>query len=72
MYIADFEDGCRLIGEFVKYYNDIRLHSAINYVAPKIKLAGQEQSIFQQREEKLQAARLQRQSLRQSAHDSFL
>lgn len=72
MYIADFEDGCRLIGEFVKYYNDIRLHSAINYVAPKIKLAGQEQSIFQQREEKLQAARLQRQLLRQSAHDSFL
>ena len=70
MYIVDLEDGCRLIGEFINYYNDIRLHSAIGYVAPKVKLNGQEQRIFQQREEKLQSARFQRQSLRQSISNS--
>jgi transposase InsO family protein len=72
MYIVDFEDGCRLIGEFVNYYNEIRLHSAIGYIAPKVKLTGQQQSVFLQREDKLQAARLKRQSLRQSAYGSFL
>ena len=57
MYIADYEDGVRLIGEFITYYNDVRLHSSISYVAPADKLLGQEKEIFKQREEKLDRAR---------------
>ena len=33
-YIADLDDGFRLIAEFIEYYNNERLHSAIGYVAP--------------------------------------
>ena len=33
------EDARRLVGEYVEYYNNVRLHSAIGYVAPIIELA---------------------------------
>lgn len=56
-YLADPEDGRRLSGEIIHYYNDERLHSAIGYVTPIDKLAGREQDIFAQREYKLQSAR---------------
>lgn len=56
-YLADPEDGRRLSGEVIRYYNVERLHSAIGYVAPADKLAGREQGIFAQREHKLQTAR---------------
>jgi len=65
-YLADFADGYRLIGEFIVYYNTERLHSAIGYVAPAVKLARREQAIFQEREAKLQAARAARQAQRQA------
>lgn len=56
-YLADYEDACRLIADFVSYYNTERLHSAIGYVAPADKLAGRESAIFAAREQKLHAAR---------------
>ena len=34
------EDARRLVTEFVKYYNMVRLHSAIAYITPMDKLAG--------------------------------
>jgi len=54
------EDARRVVQNFVDYYNDDRLHSAIGYVAPKDKLNGREKFIFAQRKQKLEQARLKR------------
>ena len=45
------------IAKFIRYYNEERLHSAIGYVAPKVKLEGREKQIFTERDQKLEAAR---------------
>ncbi len=42
----DSDDEKRLAGEFVEYYNAVRLHSAIDYITPKDKREGREQEIF--------------------------
>jgi hypothetical protein len=47
-------------GEFVEYYNTVRLHSALGYITPKDKLEGNEQTIFQERDRKLEDARERR------------
>jgi putative transposase len=49
------------VDRFVKYYNDVRLHSAIGYVAPRARLTGQDQSILAERNQKLVQARQRRQ-----------
>jgi len=54
------EDAKRLVAEFVEYYNNVRLHSAIGYVTPKDKLEGKEKTIFQERDTKLEVARERR------------
>lgn len=54
------EDTRRLVSEFVAYYNNVRLHSAIGYVAPRDKVEGREGLIFKERERKLAWAREQR------------
>jgi len=59
------EDARRIVGEFVDYYNQVRLHSAIGYVAPKDKLEGRELDIFAGRDRKLAAARELRKARRQ-------
>ena len=51
------EDARRLVTEFVAYYNNERLHSAIGYIAPQDKLAGREVEIFTERHRKLEQAR---------------
>ncbi len=51
------EDGRRLVHKFVDDYNVARLHSAIGYVTPHAKLMGHEERIFQERDQKLEAAR---------------
>ncbi len=48
----DLEDGRRIIGEIIAYYNDERLHSAIDYVTPSQCLAGQREGIVAQRRSK--------------------
>ena len=65
MYIADFADGLRLIGQFIKYYNYERLHSAIGYLSPADRLNGRDKIIFEQREQKLESARQRRRLLRE-------
>jgi len=50
----------RIVGRFVAPYNEVRLHSAIGYVAPKDRLEGRAESILQGRREKLEAARRRR------------
>jgi transposase InsO family protein len=60
------EDARRLVGEFVDYYNRVRLHSAIGYIAPVDKLKGREDSIFEKRDQKLAQARELRRNRRLS------
>ena len=63
------EEARRIVAEFVAYYNDVRLHSAIGYVAPTDRLAGRHAAIFAERDRKLVEARARRQLLRQAEHE---
>jgi transposase InsO family protein len=56
----NLDDARRITGQYVSHYNNIRLHSAIGYIAPADKLAGRDQDIFQQRGRKLAQARAAR------------
>ena len=58
------EDARRIIGDFVAHYNEVRLHSAIGYIAPAAKLAGRDPVIFADRDRKLDAARERRKAAR--------
>lgn len=51
------EDARRIIDEFIAYYNNKRLHSAIDYVAPLDMLLGRKDEILKNRDEKLRKAR---------------
>ena len=51
------EDARRLVADYVQRYNEVRLHSALGYIAPADKLHGREAEIFAARDAKLQAAR---------------
>ena len=61
------EDARRLVAEFVAHYNEVRLHSAIGYVAPADKLAGRAPTIFAERDRKLEAARERRRAAREAS-----
>jgi transposase InsO family protein len=61
------EDARRLIGQYVDYYNTVRLLSAIGYVTPADMLAGRQAEIHAARDRKLEEARRQRQLRRQEA-----
>jgi putative transposase len=63
----DPEEAKRVIGTFVDHYNDVRLHSAIGYVAPADKLAGREKEIWAVRDQRLEAARERRRQARGTA-----
>ena len=60
-------DGRKMVKRFVEYYNSVRLHSSIGYVAPKDKLEGREGVIFAERDRKLEEARERRRVNRQRA-----
>lgn len=62
------DDARRLVAGYVEHYNTRRLHSAIGYVTPKDKLEGREQGIFQERDQKLEAARERRRAAREERH----
>jgi hypothetical protein len=59
------EDALRLVNRYVEHYNTIRLHSALGYVAPQAMLEGRQQKIWNERDRKLEVARLKRQRHRQ-------
>jgi putative transposase len=61
------EDARRLVTEFVAHSNEVRLHSAIGYVAPAAQLAGRDQAIFAERDRKLDAARERRKAAREAS-----
>jgi transposase InsO family protein len=54
------EEARRVVDKFVKYYNEVRLHSAIGYVTPLARLTGQDQHIRAERQRKLALARQRR------------
>jgi putative transposase len=58
------EDARRLVERYVDYYNQVRLHSAIGYIAPADKLAGRGPAIFADRDRKLETARERREQAR--------
>jgi transposase InsO family protein len=51
------EDARRLMAEYVRHYNTVRLHSAIGYSTPLDRLEGRAEQIFAARDAKLEAAR---------------
>jgi putative transposase len=57
-------DARRIVADFVAHYNEVRLHSAIGYVAPADKLAGRGRKIVAERDRKLEAARERRKAAR--------
>ena len=61
------EDARRIAADFVRRYNEQRLHSAIGYVTPLDKLTGRDAEIFAERDRKLEAAREERAQRRRSA-----
>ena len=53
-------DARQVVGTYVRYYNQHRLHSAIGYISPIDKLEGREETIFAERKEKLRKAKIRR------------
>ena len=64
------EDARRLVAEFVAYYNEVRLHSAIGYVTPAAKLAGRDREIFAERDRKLDTTRERRRAAREASRSA--
>ncbi len=54
------DEARRVVSNFVKHYNEVRLHSALGYITPTDKLAGLEKVIADERDRKLQEARQRR------------
>lgn len=63
---VSLEDAKRVVKEFIETYNNVRLHSAIGYIAPVDKLNGKEEEIFKARDAKLDAARAKRKMEREA------
>ena len=61
------DEARRLVHEYVEHYNQVRLHSAIGYVAPQDRLLDRQQPIFDERDRKLAEARERRKAKRQAA-----
>ena len=61
------ENAIRIVTNYVEHYNQVRLHSAIGYIAPADKLAGREAEIFAARDCKLAEARDRRKEQREAA-----
>jgi transposase InsO family protein len=57
---STYEEAKRQITKFVAYYNEERLHSALNYVTPADRLAGRQDAIQAARQARLEAARERR------------
>ena len=66
--LLSLEDARQVVGRFVEHYNEVRLNSAIRYVAPADKLKGKDQQIFKERDSKLESARQARKVRRAEAN----
>nr|WP_157039974.1 IS3 family transposase [Pelobacter propionicus] len=61
------DDARRMTEKYIEHYNNVKLHSAIGYIAPADKLAGRDREIFKERDRKLEEARELRKQKRQQA-----
>jgi transposase InsO family protein len=61
---STIDEARRLVEKFIAYYNGVRLHSAIGYIAPADMLAGRAKQIWKERDAKLEAARERRRQRR--------
>lgn len=61
------DEARRLVARHVEHYNNVRLHSAIGYIAPHDMLAGRATAIFAVRDQRLAAARARRKRRRLDA-----
>ena len=61
------DEGRAMIDDFVEYYNEVRLHSAIGYVTPRDMLEGRAKAIWSERDRKLDEARERRRQRRAQA-----
>lgn len=52
----DLNDAQRIIERYITDYNTVRLHSAIGYVAPMLRLEGKDEALHQERKNKLKNA----------------
>lgn len=59
------EEANAVVKQFVRYYNEVRLHSTIGYITTAAKLAGRAEEIFAAWDQKLEAARHRRAESRQ-------
>lgn len=53
-------DAREIVSDYVEYYNNVRLHSAIGYVTPRDKAEGRDSEIILDRKHKLELARSRR------------
>lgn len=65
--MLSLEDARLVVDEYIDHYNNIRLNSAIGYIAPVDKLNGRDKQIFKERDMKLEAAREARKKRRVAA-----
>lgn len=63
--LLSLEDARIVVNRYIDYYNNIRLNSAIGYIAPRDKLEARDKLIFKERDKKLEAAREARRIKRQ-------
>jgi len=56
----DYEDARIRLGEWIRYYNEVRLHSAIYYLTPKEVFEGKTEKRLAERREKLYTANINR------------
>jgi len=62
--LLNLEDARNVVGDYIRHYNNIRLNSAIGYIAPVDKLSGRCEAIFRDRDLKLDLARRARKQKR--------
>ncbi len=55
--LLNLEDARAVVLKYIEYYNNIRLNSAIGYIAPVDKMNGREDAIFKKRDAQLERAR---------------
>lgn len=54
------EEAREVIGKYIEYYNNMRLHSGIGYITPKDMLEGRRDDIWKERDMKLDKGRKKR------------
>lgn len=57
---GNLKEARKNVGEYVELYNRVRLHSAIGYIAPLDMLEGKQAAIYEERDRKLETARMNR------------